>query len=235
MPDDRALPVICPITVLRPEPGNMKTIARLKALGLEALALPLFAVRRLAWTVPDPTGFDALILTSANAVRWAGDALAQLRALPVAAVGEATAAAARTAGFDVMIAGSENAQALLTMAQQMEIRRALHLGGRESIITPGSIVRQTIAVYASDPVVVPPEALAGLVDGIALLHSPRAASRLCGLIDATGFPKDRIILAALSPAIARAAGTGWRAIWTARLPDDAALVQLVCESMRTND
>ena len=60
-----------------------------------------------------PGRFDALLLTSANAVRLGGSELAKLRDLPVTAVGEATAAAARDAGFRVETIGSGNAVDLL--------------------------------------------------------------------------------------------------------------------------
>ena len=61
-----------PIAVLRPEPGNAATADRIAALGLAAIRLPLFEVRALDWAPPDPAGFDALLLTSANAPRLAG-------------------------------------------------------------------------------------------------------------------------------------------------------------------
>lgn len=222
--------------MLRPEPGNRATIVRLAELGVEAVALPLFAVQPLVWTVPDPADFDALILTSANAARWSGDGLALLKTLPVYTVGEATAAATRAAGIDVVTTGRDDADALLATARAAGITRALHLGGRESMIIPGSppadIVRRSIAVYATDPLVVPPHALAKLIDGVALLHSPRAARQLAALIDAAGFARKRITLAALSQAVAAAAGNGWQMIWKAPVPTDAALVGLVGDRMR---
>ena len=223
------------VAVLRPEPGNRATIARLADARVDAVSLPLFAVQALAWSLPDPTRFDALVLTSANAVRWAGDGLAALRGLPVHAVGQATAAAARDSGFDIMATGDADADALLAAMARAGITRALHLGGRESMITPGqgsgAIVRQSIPVYASEPVPVPPRALAAVAGGVALLHSPRAARRLAALMAAAGFARSRITIAALSPAVAMAAGDGWSAIWTAPVPSDEALVRLVAETV----
>jgi uroporphyrinogen-III synthase len=35
--------------------------------------MPLFAIVPLDWTAPDPAQFDGLVLTSANAVRHAGE------------------------------------------------------------------------------------------------------------------------------------------------------------------
>ena len=101
------------LAVLRPEPGNAATVARARAAGFATLSLPVFAVVPLAWDVPDPADYDALILTSANAVRHAGAGLDRLRVLPVFAVGARTAAAARAAGFDVAQTGCEDAAALL--------------------------------------------------------------------------------------------------------------------------
>ena len=42
------------VLILRPQPGADETAARARALGLEPLVAPLFTVRPLAWTPPDP-------------------------------------------------------------------------------------------------------------------------------------------------------------------------------------
>ena len=57
-----------PLLVTRPEPGNSATMTRATALGLDAHAMPLFAARALPWTAPAPQDFDAILLTSAQAV-----------------------------------------------------------------------------------------------------------------------------------------------------------------------
>ncbi len=85
-----------PLAVLRPEPGNAATAARIAAAGARTIRLPLFAVGPLAWTPPDPAVHDALLLTSANAVRQAGPGLAGYRTLPVHAVGAAPARSGTT-------------------------------------------------------------------------------------------------------------------------------------------
>ena len=82
LPEDRETRVV----VLRPEPGNADTCAKLRGLGLEPLAMPVFTVVPVAWTPPDFGGFDAVLLTSANAVRH-GALPDTLKALPVIAVG----------------------------------------------------------------------------------------------------------------------------------------------------
>ena len=93
------------VLVLRPEPGASATVDRARAMGLDAVATPLFEVEPLDWDVPEASGFDGVLLTSANALRHGGDGLQALRGLKAYAVGDATAQAAREAGFDVAATG----------------------------------------------------------------------------------------------------------------------------------
>jgi uroporphyrinogen-III synthase len=80
-----------PLLILRPEPGNSATRAAAQALGLDVLSYPLFEVRPLDWDAPDAAAYTGLLLTSANAVRMAGENLAQYADVPVFAVGSAAA------------------------------------------------------------------------------------------------------------------------------------------------
>ena len=198
-----------PIAVLRPEPGNRATAAAIEGRGRTAIRLPLFVVRPLAWEPPDPAAFDALILTSANALRHGGPALSHLRALPVHAVGAATAEAARAAGFQVVAAGSEGAAALVARAEIAGTRRALHLAGRERTLEACGIVADVIVVYASEPAEADVRVLEGAV---ALIQSARAGARLAQLADAAELARDGTALAAVSAAAAEAAGTGWERV-----------------------
>ncbi len=201
-----------PLAVLRPEPGNAATAGRIEALGLRTIRLPLFEIHAVAWTPPDPAAYDALFLTSANALRFGGEGLDAFNRLPVLAVGSSTASAARNAGFDVMAAGEADAVALAALAAARGVTRALHLGGRNrSIGTGGPIADAT------------PQ-LAELAGAVALLHSTRAAHRLAALVDAQGIARDRIRIAAFSAAIADATGPGWAGCVTADAPNDAALI-----------
>lgn len=209
------------LAVLRPEPGNAATAARATAAGYAVLRVPLFAVVPLDWWVPDVREHDALVLTSANTVRAAGAALEGLAALPVIAVGEQTAAAARAVGLSVAGTGSSDATGLAALLAQRGISRALHLGGRDR--TPVEGVTRAIAVYASEPRAIAPADLAGLTGSVALVHSARAATRLRALLESAGIPRAQITIGAFSAAIAAAAGSGWRAVAVAGAPSDAAL------------
>lgn len=212
-----------PVAVIRPEPGNTATADRATALGFDVIRLPLFAVRRVAWLAPDPADHDALLLTSASAVRHAGPQLERLRELPVLAVGAATATAARLAGFDVTLQGTQDASRLLRQAERQGFARALHLAGRERTVSRGGAVSAIITVYASDPVTVSPDALSNLSGSVVLVHSARAGARLAELIDHAG--RAAISIAAISSAAAAATGDGWHALAIACSPDDDAVLE----------
>lgn len=213
-----------PVAVLRPEPGNGATAERLHRRGLQPIRLPLFETKAIAWSPVDPSGFDALVLTSANAVRHAGAGLGSLSRLPVLAVGEATAAAAREAGLVVRHIGTGDAAGLVAAARETGLARMLHLGGRETTIVAENGIARSIPVYASDILPVSHGQAALLPGSVAMLHSARAAAAFIDVIDRYGLPRGAISIAALSAAVATAAGRGWWAVATAADPDDAALI-----------
>jgi uroporphyrinogen-III synthase len=212
--------------VLRPQPGADRTAARLRALGVTAEVQPLFTIAPVAWQPPAPEDFDALLLTSANAPRLAGPSLATLQNLPVLTVGEATAAAARRVGLEAAMVGDRDVAALLAQARSAGFGRLLHLAGRERVELPD--VRQ-LTVYASDPAPIDAATVRGWSEHVALLHSPRAARRFAALIDSQGVDRSTVDIAAISPAVATAAGGGWARRIAATEPDDGALTALARE------
>ncbi|MBA3512277.1 MAG: uroporphyrinogen-III synthase, partial [Sphingomonas sp.] len=164
--------------ILRPEPGASATVERAEAIGLEAVAMPLFEVEPVEWQAPDAGSFDALVLTSANAVRLGGDGLSRLRGLPVHAVGEATAAAAREAGFDIASSGEAGVERLLGSVEAGV--RLLHLCGEHRIEPHAAQAITAVPVYRSSAL--PPPADLRRIEGqVAAVHSPRAGQRLAEL------------------------------------------------------
>jgi uroporphyrinogen-III synthase len=218
------------VLILRPEPGASESAARARALGLEPVVAPLFAIRPLAWNMP-AGAFDALLLTSANAARHAGPGLAALLTLPCFAVGEATAAAAAAAGLARVDAATGDAADAVAAMAAAGARRALHLCGRDHVAAdrPGIAIERRI-VYAAEPVAKLPEAAAAaLPQALVLLHSPRAAARFAQLAGDRG----AIRIAAISAAAAAAAGGGWAELAVAPRPRDQALLELaarLCKS-----
>lgn len=213
-----------PLVVVRPEPGATRTLAALAAVSLVARACPFFSIVPVTWTPPPHADYDALLLTSAQAVHHAGPALATLAALPVVAVGTATAKVAREAGLSVVVTGTADAAAAIAAARLHGLSRLLHLAGRERI--DGGAGVTAITVYAAEPVPLPLGTARTFEDADVLLHSPRAARRLVELVARDDARRNRIGVLALSAAILQAAGPGWNCAVAAPTPDDAALVAL---------
>lgn len=202
--------------ILRPEPGASATLERAKAAGMDAVATPLFEIAPVDWAAPDAGHYDALLLTSANAILQGGEELAGLRALPAYCVGAATAVAAREAGFAATKTGAGDVEALIERVPQGV--RLLHLAGRDHRAIAGVIA---IIVYDS-AVIDPPPSLEALAGNVAMVHSPRAGERLAELIDNRG----DIGIAAISAAAAAACGSGWREVAAIDAPGDGALLAL---------
>ena len=220
------------VLILRPEPGAGETAARARALGLEPVVAPLFRVRPLPWTPPDPAGFDAVMLTSASAARQGGDGLTPFKPLPCYAVGEATAAAADEAGFADIRIGPDDGAALLMMMAEDGVGRAFHACGEDHLaLGHPEIAIERVAVYAAEVAdALPAQAEAALGEGaLALLHSPRAARLFAGLAAERG----GIRIAAISARTGHAAGEGWRSVSVAARPRDEALLELAAKLCQT--
>jgi uroporphyrinogen-III synthase len=111
------------LLVIRPEPDGERTAEALRARGHEVLLAPL---TRIAPVEADlgPGPWAALLITSANAVRALENHPQRqlLSGLPVLAVGDRSAAAARQAGFTDATSADGTAQELAALA-------ASHYGG----------------------------------------------------------------------------------------------------------
>lgn len=120
------------ILVTRPEPGASRTAARLRARGIEPVVVPLVATVTLQAQLP-ANGFAAAIVSSANAVTGLpAEFMEKSSALPLFAVGDETAAAARRAGFtDVRSSEGSAADLVRDVAAAVGRRtRILYLCGR---------------------------------------------------------------------------------------------------------
>jgi uroporphyrinogen-III synthase len=100
------------ILVTRAHPDNEATAAKLRADGHEVLLAPVLKFEPVLFHDESEAEYSAVIVTSANAIRAVAPQLRELDLikLPLFAVGEHTAAAARDAGFaDVIVAGGDAA------------------------------------------------------------------------------------------------------------------------------
>lgn len=217
------------IIILRPQPGADATAMRAQALGLEAVVLPLFSVEPIAWTTPDPTRFDALMLTSANAFRHAGPDLLRYTGLPLYVVGAATARAAIELGLAPHHIGEKDVSALIEAMRHDGRRAVLHLCGEDVVNTDGNDLDiKRVAVYRSAENGDGSALIETLRQSdIALVHSPRAGRQLNALVSAER-RNELSIIAISQPALA-AVGTGWSIAQAADSPTDAAMLALASE------
>ena len=213
------------LLLLRPEPGLTVSAERARAMGLDVICNPLFEVEPVSWDAPDPAGYDGLLLTSANAVRHGGPGLASLRELPVHAVGEGTAAAARDVGFRVETVGDGGVAELV--GRQPGSLRLLHLAGEDHRDVDDARIDRKI-VYRAKAIADP--ALPPLVGLVVAVHSPRAGRRLAELAD----DRSGAAIAAISAAAAHACGNGWERVEATEQPNDNSLLALaatLCHTM----
>lgn len=213
------------LLLLRPEPGLSASAERARALGLEVVACPLFRVEPVEWRAPNPDEYDALLLTSANAVRLGGPELAKLKWAPVHAVGAATADAARDAGFRVETVGVGNVLDLL--ASLPPDLRLLHVAG-EAHRYGGERPVQSRISYRS--VAIDDPGLPHLAALVIAVHSPRAGQRLAELAPA----RRATSIAAISAEAARACGPGWEQVEASDEPNDNSLLALAARLCHTS-
>lgn len=118
------------LLVTRPEPGASATVARLTAMGHEAVALPCLTITPLPLQLTAPPA--ALIVTSGQAI----PALpANLNDIPVFCVGDATADKLRMAGFTRVESAQGDAQALaqLVITRNVKGVHVLAVGTRHGL------------------------------------------------------------------------------------------------------
>src|SRR3954452_12039823 len=128
------------VLVTRPQPDDETTAAALRAQGHEVLRAPMLRFEPVAFYDDLDARYGAVVVTSANALRGLAPHLAgsRLLKLPLFAVGEHTAAAARGIGFEDVISANGDATALrelmLASVKAKELKKAstlLYLAGAD--------------------------------------------------------------------------------------------------------
>jgi uroporphyrinogen-III synthase len=102
------------VLVTRPHPEGEATAEALRARGFEVLLAPMLRFEPVPFHDDDEARYDAVIVTSANALRAIAGELDghRILKLPLFAVGEHTAASARDAGFAKVTSAKGDADAL---------------------------------------------------------------------------------------------------------------------------
>jgi uroporphyrinogen-III synthase len=178
--------------VTRALPDAHRTTERLSARGVPSLITPMLEIIAVPHVLPPRQDFDALVLTSAAAVRTVDTtALAGCTAL---CVGEGTARAAAAAGLDVILDADGDARALAHAIQSRSTgagRRLLHLSGRtiaqdmRALLGPQIELRRIVVYEARMVTALDQDLRAALMArrvAALTLHSRRAASAFAALI-----------------------------------------------------
>ena len=229
--------------VTRPRESAAAVCAALAARGIAPVLEPLLEVRfaadGAAVLAPLLEGAQAVLFTSANGARAFAAATAR-RDIPAFAVGEASAAAAREAGFaTVESAGGDVADLAVLVRRRLAPGRGalVHAAARTvagdlagTLGAQGFTVRRAVLYEAVTAMALSPATAALLAEravALALFFSPRTAgcfvrlARAAGLGEAAG----AIVALALSPAVAAALEpVPWRAVRVAPAPSEAALL-----------
>lgn len=235
------------LLLTRPAADSRRFAARLARCKVACEIAPLLEIHHRPPT-PLPDGIQAVLLTSANGAR----ALAAMNAmtktkrrdLRLLAVGEATAAAARQAGFAAVEAAGGDVHRLAALAACRLDAAAgplLHIAGSAlagdlagALEARGFRVERRIGYDARPVRRLPPTARAGLRAGRlmgAAFFSPRTAAAFVRLSREAGLEEETAPLRAfcLSRAVAEAAeAMPWSGIEVAAEPQAEALARLVC-------
>ena len=232
------------LLLTRPRPESRALAAALEAHGIDSLIEPMLTIRLDGGARFDPAGVQAILLTSANGARAlaaAGDQAA--KRLPVLAVGQATAEAARRGGFKKVESANGDVADLAAFAAarlRPEAGRLVHVAGRVSAgclagrLRAAGFAAARVPLYEAVPAraLSPParRALEGRTLAGAALFSPRTAALLAKLVRETGLaPRVGTMTAfCLSDAVAAgAAALPWRRVAVADAPRQDALMARV--------
>lgn len=228
------------VLITRPEPSASLTAAKLVDLGFSPVSLPVSRTVALEFHISNQS-FDALAVTSANAFRHVRDEkLASFKALPLFAVGEGTARAAKIAGFERVIEGGGDAVRLAAkLAEYLpEGAQILYLAGRErQPIFEQQVLRAKLNIQVCD--VYDVEAIDYSANEIravfsegpfvaVLLYSAVAATLFVEMMQKAGIEFDaKTRLLCMSERVARALPEIWKAqVLIADHPDESGIFRL---------
>jgi uroporphyrinogen-III synthase len=171
------------VWITRAEPGASATAERVRSLGLTPIVAPLLSFHPIEATLGIRAD-EALAFTSINGVARAAG-LIERRDMPVFAVGDATAAAARAAGFSDVASASGDVQALADLIVRAAPIAVLHpcaletAGDLVGALLGANVTARKLPVYETvDAADLPAQvetALRRRALSVVLIHSPKAA------------------------------------------------------------
>lgn len=230
------------VLITRPSEDAARTATALAARGIETAFDPMLEIVPIAGASVDLAGIQAICVTSANGAR-ALVAATERRDVPIFTVGEASAKAARKAGFRRIESGKGDSDALARLVlERLDARDGaiLYVSGSaivgdlaDRLTAAGFTVRRAILYDAVAAKSLAPATIRLLREqkiDIALFFSPRSAETFVSLarrgsvVEACG----QAVAICLSPAVADAArAIEWKAIRTAQRPESGSLIATI--------
>lgn len=243
------------VLVTRPYPDNEATAAKLRARGLKVLLAPMLRFEPIAFHDDPDARYDAVVVTSSNALRALAPQFAETRLLhlPLFAVGEQTAATAHAMGFGEVVSADGDALALqdrlmesVRAKQLKKTSRLLYLAGAElSRDLAGELDRRGFRVETRTTYrmvalpTLPREACEAFATGglIAVLHySRRSAATFLEAVRTEGIEISALAVAQCCMsgnigAVLREAGA--MQVMVAATPDENALFEVLDRALRS--
>jgi uroporphyrinogen-III synthase len=118
------------ILVTRPHPDDEPTASALRARGFEVLRAPMLRFEPLGFRDDETKHYDAVLVTSSNALRGLELAGSRLLKLPLFTVGEHTASAAHRIGFENVLVAEGDAARLRDRVLEAVKTKALEKEGQ---------------------------------------------------------------------------------------------------------
>ena len=222
-----------PVLILRPQPGADEMAAQLTREGFAPVLAPIFEISTLGISLPQLSGFSALIFTSANGVRQFAQ-LSSARNLPVLAIGPRTAQSARDAGFiEVQHFAGDRAKLMAALqrdASYLHLHGSHQAGDLSAEAEKSGIICQSLAIYRSQAIDSLPAAACDFLqkpDGIITFFSARAAQVFNALANNQGLldHTKRFYAVTISSSVADNLNPRqWKAISNASTPDMAGII-----------
>ncbi len=230
------------ILITRPEEDAASFAEILAGLGHKVQIEPLLSVRLRQDAALDTAGAQALLFTSANGVRAAA-LLTGERGLPALCVGDATARAARDAGFAKVESASGDVHGLAALVRgacRPDAGPLLHVAGTVAggdlagdLTASGFEVRRSVVYEAVAAERFSDETQAAISDrriDAVTLFSPRTARTFARIVQEAGLASmlDTVDLLCLSAAVAEALDAlPRRRLLVATEPTQTALIDLI--------
>lgn len=174
------------IWVTRALPQATATAARLVARGYDPVMAPVIETRPVRFALEEFADAGALAVTSQAGVAALAELAPKLSSLPVFAVGDATAVAARRAGFGPVYCASGRVDDLVALIlAQPGLGTIVHASARQpagdlvgDLVRAGQAARRLV-VYETVPTAI--TAMPEAIDAI-MIHSAQAAKAVAAMI-----------------------------------------------------